>query len=231
MEGMPSLMIATPTGVGGIKTNYLVTLVGTIADLTRRGLDVTFHVLEGAAIARQRNVLATQFLASDRTHLFFVDADMAFDGGVCHRLLSHDKPLIGAVYKTKRLESVENRWLAHFGAETVRATNGIVPVDLIAAGCLLIRRDVLETMVARGVKRQQDGDESYYNFFTVRPEDAAEGQHVSEDFSFSRRWTIDCNGEIWALVDARIGHVGDYVYGADRSYLEAMLAERKATRA
>jgi hypothetical protein len=63
--------------------------------------------------------------------------------------------------------------------------------------------------------KAQIGDRSVYNFFGARPEDATKGEHVSEDISFCRRWRVDCGGEIWALLDAKIGHIGDYAYGAD----------------
>lgn len=35
---------------------------------------------------------------------------------------------------------------------------------------------------------------------------------LSEDLSFSLRWTRECDGEMWACVDQRISHVGEHVY-------------------
>jgi hypothetical protein len=72
----------------------------------------------------------------------------------------------------------------------------------------------------RAATLQPFRNERFYNFFGERAGDAASGLHTSEDFSFCNRWRIDCGGEIWALLDARIGHIGDYAYGADQSYLD-----------
>jgi hypothetical protein len=211
---MPHVMIATPS-TGEMKADYVRTLVATVADLAKHGIAVTYSTIAGGDLPKLRSMLAARFLATPQaTHLFFVDSDMVFAGDLCRRLLSYDKPMIGGAYRTRDDTA---RWLVGANGGTAQIVNGLMRCDQIGFGCVLIRRDALEVMAAKG-----------RNLFTSRAEDADDP--VSEDISFCRRWRVDCNGEIWALVDARIGHVGDYVYGADRSYLEAMLAEGKATR-
>ena len=37
---------------------------------------------------------------------------------------------------------------------------------------------------------------------------------LSEDFSFCRRWVMDCGGTVWAHPSADIRHVGSMTFGA-----------------
>jgi len=48
-----------------------------------------------------------------------------------------------------------------------------------------------------------------------------DGDSLSEDYSFCKRWRSMPGSEIWAVVDEPIGHVGDMVYGAP--YLKRLL--------
>jgi hypothetical protein len=43
-------------------------------------------------------------------------------------------------------------------------------------------------------------------------------RHQAEDFSFCQRWRTLCNGTVWALADANIGHIGEFTYQGN--YLE-----------
>jgi hypothetical protein len=149
-----------------------------------------------------------------------VDSDMHVDGSLCRTLLSFDKPMIGCAYSTKHPNAGKRYWHAYL-ADGAAVERGAARCEGVAFGATLIRRDVLETMIERGAAKPQRWlDEQFYNFFGDRPADAAEGVHTAEDVSFCRRWRIDCGGEIWAYLDARIGHIGDYAYGADQSYLD-----------
>jgi hypothetical protein len=50
-----------------------------------------------------------------------------------------------------------------------------------------------------------------YNFFD--PFILPDGDYRGEDFSFCERWREGCGGELWAIVDADIKHVGEMRYG------------------
>jgi hypothetical protein len=94
-------------------------------------------------------------------------------------------------------------------------------VEHVALGCAVIRRDAFESLIAAGIARQhpdrwlqrKDGISGpFYDFFgEITLED---GDTVSEDYSFCKRWRSAPGNEIWAAVDEPIGHVGDMVYGA-----------------
>jgi hypothetical protein len=200
---MPNVLIATPTP-GEVKASYTETVARTLINLTSGGIGVAYMFAEGGDIIIQRNNLAARFLNQPRaTHLFFVDGDMTFESTLCRRMLDADKPIIGAVYSARQyLPDGKLVWY--------------VFKDVIPLGAALIRRDVFETMIARGVAVRQEhvyGTTPVYNFFGPRPQDAATGQHYSDDHSFCRRWTIDCGGEVHPVTDAEVFHVGNYKYG------------------
>lgn len=217
-------MIATPSP-GQVKSSYVHTLVDTIADLGRHGIETSYaSALPSGDVPDQRNQFGSRLIATaGLTHLFFIDGDMSFDGALCRRMLWHDKPFIGAVYRSRN--EADERWLVRFAGDTIDYRDGITRCIRLSLGCALIRREVFETMIAKGVPAQETRSGTYYNFFGARAEDAAHGRYVSEDFSFSDRWTKDCGGEVWAVLDAKIGHVGDYAFGARQSYLDYLKSD------
>jgi hypothetical protein len=228
----PRVMIATPTP-GTVKTGYMKSVIATIRDLARRGIESEFDTWEGSDIASQRNVLASRFLRADGfTHLFFVDSDLIMPPDLCARLISPRKPVIGAVYpaKTFNIAEVEQAvrdgvplqdallggmsW--HFWAPSKTPTQPVCEVDALPFGAVLIQRAVLATIIAKGFAPEDKAPESAggprNNFFGARGENVARGRHIQEDISFCERWKKDCGGEVWALLDCEISHVGDFAY-------------------
>lgn len=217
---MANVMVATPT-TGLVRSAYVGTVLETLKDLARSGIPSSYENSDGPDIPFQRNTFATRFLKDlGQTHLFFVDSDMSFDGAICRRLLAADKPLIGCIYM-RRDET--GRWnIRHLAQTGTVETGGLMRCAGLGCGAMLIRRDVLETMIKRGAATQVIHAEPFFNFFDARPQDIASRIYVGEDMSFCRRWTEDCDGEVWSLADAKIGHISDYAYGADQSYLDHM---------
>lgn len=129
------------------------------------------------AIDVARNELVRQFLRTDCRWLLMVDSDAQFDPATLTRLLSWGEPLVGALafarygplmptlYRDRDPEregswrirtDVVDAWLARY-PEMVSSTGHVLeprpfdalePVDRSGCHCVLIRRDVLETMPA-----------------------------------------------------------------------------------
>lgn len=248
----PRVMIASPTP-GEVKTVYSKTAMMNMNDLAQHGIHAHYETEDGSHIAIQRNKLATRFLASDCTHLFFLDADMMSDGTLCRTLLIKQKPFIGAVCSGKsidfaRIETAIKggiplkqavmfgfQWLFYPvpGREHVRVDNGIAEVSQIGSAALLIERSVLTTMIAKGVATKRttsdlDGNHAVYNFFGERAQEVSNNETVGEDIAFCRRWRDGCGGEIWALADVVIFHIGNFAYGGNFfDYLTAQAAMEK----
>jgi hypothetical protein len=240
----PRVMIASPTP-GTVKTVYMKSVIHTMIDLAEAGVTTRFETVDAADLAHQRNVLASRFVDSDCTHLLFVDSDMMFDETLCRLMLARGKPVIGVIAATKqfhvsRIEAAVRRglsvpeaslsasdWIAFHlaGQPQLKVENGIMEVEKIGFGIVLISRQVLTTMIERGAAPSYGaGEPATYNFFGLRAADAAAGQHMAEDMAFSRRWTLDCGGRLWTLVDTPVYHIGDFAYGGSYfQYLQTML--------
>jgi hypothetical protein len=241
---MTHVLIATPTAGGVVKALYATTLVKTVLAVKEAGWGVDFVTVDSSYISRARNYFANLLLNRPNfTHLVMIDSDMSFEGRVISRLLRYDKPVIAAAYSQRRMdmvafaEAARNPQLAlpeltalaseynirlelEPGARQLRVIDGMCRVHHVALGCAVIRRDAFESLIAAGIARlrpdrflQKSGLEGpFYDFFgEIALED---GDSLSEDYSFCKRWRSVPGNEIWAVVDEPIGHVGDMVYGA-----------------
>ncbi len=245
MSSAHHILIASPTP-GMVKTRYMKGIIGTIRDLAKRGIDSDYVTADGTELVTMRNDLAAFFLRKpDYTHLFCVDSDMVFKPDLCARMIAADKPVIGLIYPRKSLDfgrvakaleaglplqsavQLGQVWFyPRDGRTKPPAPAAMLEVEWLGFGAVLIKRQTLETMIAKGVaKRQRDehGGERH-NFFGIRPQDVDGEEHTTEDVSFCRRWKRDCGGEIWAMTDDVI-HLGDFGYGG--SYLEVLKAMEK----
>jgi len=116
------------------------------------------------------------------------------------------------------------------GQMTVR--NGFCPVEGVGFGCVLTRRDLLQRMAESGVAKSVPTGKlaklglgpTMIDFFgEIRRED---GSYLSEDYSFCQR-VRDMGETVWGLADEKLGHVGNFEYGA--SFL-ARLQGRQALK-
>ena len=127
--------------------------------------------------AEARNEITEAFLDTDCTHLWMVDRDVVPPRNLS--LLAHDKPIVCGLYKgykggAKAFWQVYMPHPTKAGAWTALEVSRLPPgnpvrVPAAGAGCMLIRRDMLE-----GVKEP---------FFYSR---APNGKLVGEDMNFCR---------------------------------------------
>ncbi len=248
---MTHVLIATPTAGGVVKALYATTLVKTVAAVKDAGWGVDFVTVDSSYISKARNYFANLLLRQPHfTHLVMIDSDMSFEGYVICRLLRCDKPIVAAAYSQRRIDmEVFAQTARHSeftladltasaldynlqveleaGTRKVKVIDGMCRVNHIALGCAVIRRDAFESLITAGTVRlrpdyflQRSGLEGpFYDFFSeITLED---GDNLSEDYSFCKRWRSTPSNEIWAVVDEPIGHVGDMVYSAP--YLKRLL--------
>jgi hypothetical protein len=248
---MTHVLIATPTAGGVVKALYATTLLKTVIAVKDAGWGVDFVTVDSAYISRARNYFAHLLLRQPHfTHLVMIDSDMSFEGHVICRLIRCDKPVVAAAYSQRRMDMVafaqaaRNPELAladltalaleynlqpepEAGAHQVKVVDGMLRVNHVALGCAVIRRDAFESLIAAGIIRlrpdrflQKSGlGGPFYDFFGETT--LEDGDSLSEDYSFCKRWRSMPGNEIWAVVDEPIGHVGDMVYSAP--YLKRLL--------
>ena len=241
---MTHVLVATPTAGGVVKALYGTTLVKAVLALKDAGSNVDFLTVDSSYIAKARNYFAHILLSNPHfTHLLMIDSDMSVDGHVVRRMLRADKPVVATAYSQRRMDmgvlidaarrsdltpadltalALEYNIAPESepGTRAVKVANGMCRVRHVALGCSMIRRDAFEALIAAGLAParpdgylQRSGFQGpFHDFFgEIRLED---GDMLSEDYSFCRRW-LDMEGsEVWAIIDEVIGHIGDMVYGA-----------------
>lgn len=116
-----------------------------------------------------RNFCVKEFLKTDSTHLFFIDSDVVPPYNALRKLLSHDKEVITGCYPSMRFDSEANKELLiynvfrHVLNEKTGVTEfkniygeGLEEIESAGAGCLLIKREVLERMENNWFRWQYD---------------------------------------------------------------------------
>jgi hypothetical protein len=139
-----------------VSTGFMHSVLGVVAEQRIEG--VLFERGGPAELGQARDRLVHKFLQTTGEHLWFVDTDIIFKTGAIGKLLSHDKPVVSAnyslVHEIPATFDWETRECAYHWTDGGgmrhhdHGQHGTAPgkVDACGAGCLLIKRDVLEDM-------------------------------------------------------------------------------------
>jgi hypothetical protein len=228
-----NILLATPT-YSGLGPEYVASMMRLQRALGAQGIRSRNVFNSMAEVARSRNALATHFWESpELTHLLFVDSDMSFEPSAVDALIRARRPLVGAVYPKRKLDlerfAAEARrqpdtrlaiaaaleWVVVPGSESAEVADGLCKVDGLGMGLCLIARDVFARMLEAGpISRDPTPHATLLHkgpalgfFDTIQTDQGL----VPEDLAFCRRWR-QCGGDVWAMLDQEIGHVGSMVF-------------------
>ncbi|SRR6266496_1063270 len=187
--------------------------------------------LGNPVIASARNSLTARFLASDCTHLLFLDSDMLPTAEHFKTLMSREVAIVGAMCPKKKDGEVEWALCARDGGGTSniehrtsnfeQGTVGLLRVKYIGAGMVLIDRQVFEAMIHRfgeemvyeaGSSRNVHGPE--HNFWSegIYPRRLnGKWTWLGEDWAFCQR-ANDCGFDVWADTKVVVPHIGRAIY-------------------
>ena len=118
--------------------------------------------------------------------------------------------------------------------------SGFFRVNEAATGMMLVKRNVFSTMFKKFPDRKYESDQivngknyrsdSCYDLFAVGPYEtkmkngSTQIRYLSEDYYFSRLWTEQCNGEIWADLAMPLTHYGNRAF---KGHVGTLVAPRK----
>jgi hypothetical protein len=234
---MKSLYIATPMFGGQCYGGYTASLIEFTAELNRCGVTHRCNFLYNESlINRARNNLVASFMASEFTHLLFIDADISFKASEVMDLLEYDLPILAGIYPKKKLDwqaiknSIENketsnvvvnRGLEYVG--TIIEGNQIILRDrsvplkkffYAGTGFMLISREAFDKLIpfVEQYRNHFDKDEELtYNFFNIII-DPETHMLLSEDYYFCqicREHDIPIYVATWL----ELNHTGTYTFG------------------
>ncbi|MFM7402902.1 MAG: hypothetical protein ACKO1N_02160 [Erythrobacter sp.] len=238
-----NLMVATPL-YGGAEADYLRSVVGLVGVAERANVGCTFVWLSNnPVIDRARNMLAATFLQSDATHLVFIDGDIGFVPeellGMVALMQADDRlAVMGAPCPKRRLNwpliaAAAAKGLAHDNPAALERYSGVFPLEpleqdvnfrldapleltRIGTGLMVIRRDVIETLIQRHPELQYALDQldresglqaDRITALFQAMVDPVTAHLLSEDYAFCHR--VRAAGfRIWLAPWMRTSHTG-----------------------
>lgn len=161
-----------------------------------------FHpiVVRDTILQRSRSILAGAALSNARvTHVLFIDTDMRFPPDTAERLIAHDKDIIGANYRHRRVEidstarGMDDKWVDS------GASGGIEEVLHTGTGMLMVKRHVFEKM----------GKPWFETCYREKHDD-----WLGEDVYFCIR-AREAGFRVWVDHDLskQVTHIGTYEFG------------------
>lgn len=244
VEGLKlgGLMVGLPCYGGVLYDGLLHGMLELQRACDARGIPLArVTVRNESLVQRARNRCMAEFLAAPGfSHLLFVDADIGFEADAVLRLLAHDKPLVGGLYRRKQMDSAAYVWNRLPPGQEKREASGLVSCAAIGTGFMLIRRDVPEAMIRASLRHPplwrrllrwsgqpvsplrylvagQDGEAGDWRDHTFTLFDCwtdESGNYLSEDYAFCRRWR-DLGGDVWADPNILLDHIGTATFKGD----------------
>ena len=231
------IFVATPVH-SDVSIHYFKACLEFQKECFVRKIPVMFQVMKSSLVTQGRQLCVSGFMESDCTHMLFIDSDISFNFKMIERMINYDKEICLVPYPIKGMDSnkIKSRILAGETMDAlllgnqytmsvadpsnVKVTNGFIEVDRGPAGCMLIKKEVIEKLIkeypeftinqhtlidGKLVKRNH-----MYNFFdTYWNKD--DKTYTGEDFYFCKLCK-HAGIKMYALVDEYISHHGEYSY-------------------
>jgi len=199
------LMVASP-----IYGNCDPRFFSALRPLEKAGATIAIK-LGDSLVARARNNLAADFLASDCTHLLWIDSDILFDYEHVERLLSHEVDVVGGLYAIK--DQDRPRWCCNL-LPGGKLKGDLAPAQETGTGFLLTTRRVYEALQEDHPERFYTCDFDKVSKFDFFPTGVRNGRYLSEDWAFC--WDCRAAGfEVWVDSECKVDHLGIARYPLD----------------
>ena len=169
--------IATPCYGGQLNEPYFRSVIKMMTFFNGHQIPLAFGTIANESlVTRARNVLVAYFLASDYTHLMFIDADIEFQTEDLLKLYAHKKDVVVGAYPKKGVawdkirsnltdpankdKNLSDRDMASFGSDyainfkfvdketkTIGVENGLIKLHDAGTGFMMISREAILKMV------------------------------------------------------------------------------------
>jgi hypothetical protein len=231
------VFFATPCYGGSCGEPYFRSMIELAGTLSKAGIPyIVSTLVNESLVTRARNKLVSEFLKTDATHLFFIDADIRFKTDDALRVILRDKPIVTGTYPMKifnvdnlvgrKFDSVADvraaaaKYVTNFVFKDEEAkknlelqvVDGLIEIHDAGTGFMCIKREVIKRMIEAYPETEYypEGDDvpSYALFDTIIDEDK---RYLSEDYTFCRRWQ-KLGEKVWLDPTVILDHFGSIVY-------------------
>ena len=240
-EKKTNVFAATPMYGGLCNGSYTVGLLSAVGVFSRYGIGMQYaHMMNESLITRARNLLAKDFLASECTHLMFIDADIGFNPADIIPMIHADKDIICGIYPKKEINWIDvskavNRGvqpqqlhehtgvfvLNLIGDATEQEGNKYAPMEIAngGTGFMLIKREVFDGLIGKvptykndvfAAVDQERKQEVINEFFATSITEDT-NRLLSEDYHFCKI-AREAGFRVWAAPWAQLSHTGTYVF-------------------
>jgi len=224
------LMIAIPCYDGKVNIKTAFALAQLIPDAEKYGVSVQLAHLSGCSlITKARNMLVATFMESDCTDLLFVDADVVINPRAVLQLLalSTDKDITSGMYPRR---GSDRKFFLDFYLNEKNEFEfdhyGMMRVKNTATGFMLIRRHVLEHMIAKHPEWQYKNDVHNRTETALFDLQIVNGEYYGEDYLFCMRARED-GFKVFIDPSISLPHIGTEEFARDfeEDVLKPMLAQ------
>lgn len=207
--------VATPCYGNTMVSQYTRSMALTAARFQQLGIGFDLMYLSNEAIiGKGRNALVSAFMESKATHLWFMDADMGWEPDAVIRMIGamkvSDFELVAAAGPRK---ATPLSFCLNFHHQMERdEKTGCLEALTVGTGCMIIRRDAIEKMIAaHGNNYFIDplSQKKIYNLFENQIDEHR--QFWSEDYTFCNKLRA-LGGKIHVDFSVKLEHVGNQVW-------------------
>jgi NDP-sugar pyrophosphorylase family protein len=224
------LMIAIPCYDGKVNIRTAFAIAELVPKLDKMGVRLNLVHMSGCSIiTKARNKLVRNFMESDCTDFLFVDADVVINTDAVTRLLalSSDKDVVAGSYprRSKDAKFFLDFYLDEDG-QLEFDDHGLMRVESVSTGFMLIRRHVIEHMIEKHPEWQYAGDgdgeteHALFDFMILN------GQYIGEDYAFCLRARQD-GFKIYLDPMISLPHIGteEFTRDFEKDVLRPLLKE------
>jgi len=231
------IFVATPVH-SDVSIHYFKACLEFQKECFVRKIAVMFQVMKSSLVTQGRQLCVSGFMESNCTHLLFIDSDISFNFRMVERMINYDKDICLVPYPIKGLDFDKIKTRIKEGStldpkvlgnqytmsvpdpSNVRVDNGFIEVERGPAGCMLIKREVIDALIKEypeftiNQHTLIDGKlvtrKHMYNFFdTYWNKD--DKTYTGEDFYFCKLCK-HAGIKMYALIDEYISHHGEFSY-------------------
>jgi hypothetical protein len=208
------VMLGLPTYDFKISAKLAISLASFCVQAQQHGIDIQICNISGCSVvSRVRNLIASDFLASDCTDLMFIDSDINFNAEDIFRLMAWNidpkKGIVAGIPVARKKGKVYISTLDTDDNEHIFMDKmGLVRAKRVATAFMIIRRDVFTQL------RDAHPEWVYYDEKKVGDEMIAffdfalkDGNYIGEDFLFCDR-ARELGFEVWIDPTIKLGHMG-----------------------